>query len=386
MIKKIPYGKQNITKSDIDSVVEVLNSELITQGSYVPKFEQNISSFTGSKHASVVNSATSALHLGCKALGIDSNSIVWTSTNSFVASANAALYCGAKVDFIDIDNSTFNISIPQLKEKLLNAKRNKTLPDLIIPVHLTGNSCDMKEIHKLSKKYGFKVLEDASHCIGGDYQNEKIGSCKYSNACVFSFHPVKIITCGEGGAITTNDKYIDYKVKQLRSHGIERDEQKFKSNDSLDWYYEQQDLGYNYRMTDIQASLGLSQLKRINSIIKKRNQIASYYDRKLNVEGVIKPNLKLFKGSSFHLYVIRVKKYRNNLRNHLVSKGIICNLHYFPIHLQPFYKELGFKKTMYPNAEKYGEEALSIPIYPELKIDEINKIIYEINYFFKNVS
>lgn len=386
MKKKIPYGKQNISKSDIKAVIDVLNSDFITQGPNVPKFETKISALTGSKYVSAVNSATSALHLGCKALGIDNSSLVWTSTNSFVASANAAIYCGAKIDFIDIDSSTFNISIPMLKDKLRKAKKNKNLPNLIIPVHLTGNSCDMLEIGKLSKKYGFKVLEDASHCIGGDYKNRKIGSCKHSDACVFSFHPVKIITTGEGGAITTNDKVLDYKIKKLRSHGIERDNKNFTSADSLDWYYEQQELGFNYRMTDIQACLGISQLKRINTIIKKRNRIAQYYDKNLNIKGIVKPNLKIFKGSSFHLYVIRMEKFRDELREYLLSKDIICNLHYFPIHLQPFYKDLGFKKTMYPNAEAYAAEALSIPIYPELKKAEIDKIIFEIESFFKNVS
>lgn len=386
MKKKIPYGKQNITKADIKAVTDVLNSDFITQGPCVPKFETEITALTGSKYASAVNSATSALHLGCKALGINRNSLVWTSTNSFVASANAAIYCGAKIDFVDIDSSTFNISVLELKNKLEHAKKNGGLPDLVIPVHLTGNSCDMKEIGKLSKKYGFKVLEDASHCIGGDYKNKKIGSCKYSNACVFSFHPVKIITTGEGGAITTNNKSLDKKIKLLRSHGIERDKKKFKSSDSLDWYYEQQDLGFNYRMTEIQASLGLSQLKRIKKIIRKRNQIARYYDKHLNIEGISKPDLELFKGSSFHLYVIRIKKLRDNLRKHLLTKGIICNLHYFPIHLQPFYKDLGFRKKMYPKAEEYADEALSIPIYPELKDAEIDKIILEIESFYKNVS
>lgn len=386
MKKKIPYGKQNITETDINAVIKALNSDLITQGPYVPKFESKISALTGSKYVSAVNSATSALHLGCKALGVNSDSLVWTSTNSFVASANAAVYCGAKIDFIDIDVSTFNISIPQLKYKLTVAKKNNNLPDLIIPVHLAGSSCDMKEIYRLSKKFKFKILEDASHCIGGDYMNKKIGSCQYSHACVFSFHPVKIITTGEGGAITTNDKILDYKIKNLRSHGIERNTKKFLSADSLDWYYEQQDLGFNYRITDIQAALGLSQLKRIKSNIKKRNKIARYYDKNLNIKGVVKPDLSLFKGSSFHLYIIRVKKFRDRLRNHLLSKNIMCNLHYFPIHLQPFYKALGFKKTMYPNAEEYAEDALSIPIYPELAKDEMDKIIFEIESFFANVS
>jgi len=386
MEKKIPYGKQFISKDDIKAVNLVLQSEFITQGPYVPKFEKFISDLTGSKYASAVSSATSALHLGCLSLGIKKGSIVWTSSNSFVATSNAALYCGAEIDFIDIDKETFNISIQALENKLQKAKVDDCLPDLVIPVHLTGNSCDMKKIFSLSKKYGFKILEDASHCIGGMYQNEMIGSCKFSDACVFSFHPVKIITTGEGGAITTNDASIDTKIKQLRSHGIERNQSKFISDVSLSWYYEQQDLGYNYRMTDIQAALGCSQIKRIEEIIRKRNDVSKIYDRKLNCKNIKKPDLDLFKGSAFHLYVIRVKEHRDGLRKHLSSKNIFTNLHYFPIHLQPYYQNKGFSLGMFPETEDYGKEALSLPIFPELEEKEIDSIVYEIENFFENVS
>jgi len=386
MNKKIPYGRQNITNDDIEAVKRVLESDFITQGPCISEFEKSISNLTGSNYVSAVSSATAALHLGCLALGVKKGSIVWTSSNSFVASANSALYCGAEIDFIDTDENTFNISIDSLTKKLEKAKKNDCLPNLIIPVHLTGNSCNMEKISSLSNQYNFKILEDASHCIGGMYEGSMIGSCQYSDACVFSFHPVKIITTGEGGAITTNNQSLDSKIKKLRTHGIERDNSKFTYKKSLDWYYEQQDLGFNYRMTDIQASLGCSQIKRIKEIINRRTKIADQYNKKLKNKFIKKPNLDFFKGSAFHLYVIRIEEHRDSLREHLLSKNIATNLHYFPIHLQPFYQNMGFSKGMFPTTEKYSEEALSLPIFPELKDEEINYIAHEIDNFFKNVS
>ena len=273
----IPYGKHLISDEDIDEVRSVLKSDFITQGPKITEFENSISNYVNSKYCLAVNSATSALHIGCLSLGVGKDDIVWTVPNSFVASSNAALYCGAKVDFVDIDLKTNNISIERLEAKLDDAKKKKLLPKVIIPVHLAGLSCDMQRIHSLSKTYGFKIIEDASHCIGGDYLEKKIGSCIFSDLCVFSFHPVKIITTGEGGAITTNSKEIKDKLIMLRSHGITKDSEIFEESNVPSWYYQQQMLGFNYRMTDIQAALGLSQLKRIDTFIEKRRKIASLY-------------------------------------------------------------------------------------------------------------
>ena len=306
--------------------------------------------------------------------------IVWTSTNSFVASANAALYCGARIDFIDIDLNTNNICLEKLKLKLQLAKKLKKLPKLLIPVHLTGLSCEMKEIHKLSKEYNFKILEDASHCIGGDYLNNKIGSCEFSDACVFSFHPVKIITTGEGGAITTNKKKIDSKIKALRSHGIKRGVTKPSEDYMPYWYYEQFALGFNYRMTDIQASLGLSQLKQVDKFIELRRKIANFYDKNINSYKITKPDLAKFKDSSFHLYVIKINN-RNDLYEYLKENQIATNVHYFPIHMQPYYQNLGFRKGDFPNAEEYGRTAISIPIYSSLSIENQKNIVNLLNNF-----
>ena len=278
----IPYGRQEITDEDIREVVEVLKSDFITQGEVVPAFERKLSEYTNSKFSIVVNSATSALHLACKALQIGVDDIVWTSANTFVASANCALYCGAKIDFIDIDPNTFNISIQALTEKLELAKKSNTLPKVIIPVHMCGQSCEMKSIYKLSKEYGFRIIEDASHAIGGKYLGEPIGNCEYSDITVFSFHPVKIITTGEGGAAVTNNPKLAKQMKLLSSHGITRDVKDMRvSEPPGPWYYEQIDLGFNYRMTDINAALGLSQMKRLDEYISKRHLIARYYDKKL---------------------------------------------------------------------------------------------------------
>ncbi len=369
----IPYGKQNISKEDIDQVKSVLKSDFLTQGPKVEEFENKISNYVGSKYCVSVNSATSALHISCLALGVGDGDIVWTVPNSFVASSNAALYCGAKVDFVDINVETNNICVKALKVKLEKAKKKKSLPKVLIPVHLAGLSCEMKEIHSLSKIYGFKIIEDASHCIGGEYRRKKIGSCNFSDLCVFSFHPVKIITTGEGGAVTTNSKKLLLKLSMLRSHGIVKDEKHFKKSYVPKWYYQQLTLGFNYRMTDIQASLGISQLHRIDEFIKRRSEIANIYidalsdqfdtiDKKKNI------------GSSNHLFIIKTKK-RDKVRLGLLKNEIFATLHYYPIHLQPYYQELGYKYGDFPCAEMYGETALSIPLHPGLKEKEIKKII-----------
>lgn len=377
----INYGRQYISNEDVASVAETLKSDLLTQGPKVPEFEAAISSYTGANYASAVSSATAGLHLACLALKVGNDDIVWTSTNSFVASSNAALYCGAKIDFVDIDPHTNNISLEKLELKLQLAKKNNKLPKLLITVHLTGLSCEMREIHELSKQYNFKILEDASHCIGGDYMNKKIGSCEFSNACVFSFHPVKIITTGEGGAITTNNKKLDGEIKALRSHGIKRGVSKPSEDYMPYWYYEQYDLGFNYRMTDIQASLGLSQFKQLDKFIGSRRKIAEFYDKEIVSGKIFKPNMSLFKDSSFHLYVVKLAKERNNFYEYLKENEINTTVHYFPIHMQPYYQKLGFNKGDFPEAEKYGRTAISIPIYPQLSAEDQQRIVSLINRF-----
>ncbi len=375
----IPYGKQNISQKDIDEVIDVLKSDYLTQGPKVPEFEDKISKFVDSKFCVAVNSATSALHIACLAIGVKPKDIVWTVPNTFVASSNAALYCGAKVDFVDIDLKTNNICIVELTKKLKKAKENNCLPKAIIPVHLAGLSCNMREIAMLSKEFGFKVIEDASHCIGGAYKGKKIGSCEYSDLCVFSFHPVKIITTGEGGAITTNSSALYSSMKKLRTHGITKDPKKFKKCAVPSWYYQQTLLGFNYRMTDIQASLGISQLDRLENFIEQRKKIANLYIENLSSHfNIIDKSLN--QGSSNHLFILKTPK-RDSLRESLLKNNIFCTLHYFPIHLQPYYMSLGFKKGDFPKSEEYGATALSIPIYPGLTEFEINKIIKHLKDF-----
>ena len=376
----IPYGKQHITKDDIKAVKDVLNSDFLTQGPCVEKFENSITDHTKSKYGVACNSATSALHIACMAMGVSKNDIVWTSSNTFVASANCALYCGASVDFVDIDPNSFLISIEKLKEKLLKAKNENKLPKVLIPVHLCGQSCDMERIHELSKEYGFGVIEDASHAIGAFYKNMPVGSCIYSDICVFSFHPVKIITTGEGGIAVTNDIDISQKMSLYRSHGITRDRLKMREPNGGGWYYEQLELGYNYRMTDIHAALGLSQMNRLGAYIKKRHEIAKIYDEELSQLPIKLPLQNEDSFSSFHLYVIRlelkkIKMSHENVFNTLRENGIGVNLHYIPVHLHPFYKNLGFKDGDYPESEKYSSEAISIPIHHSLTRKDQNYVI-----------
>jgi UDP-4-amino-4,6-dideoxy-N-acetyl-beta-L-altrosamine transaminase len=385
----IPYGRQNISEEDISAVIDVLKSDFLTQGPVVPVFEEKISNAVGSDFAVAVNSATSALHLACLALGVGRGDEVWTSSVTFVASANCALYCGAMVDFIDIDPETYNICIKSLSSKLFTAAKDNRIPKVVIPVHFAGHSCDMKAIYELSQMYGFKILEDASHAIGATYEGETIGSCIYSDITVFSFHPVKIITTGEGGIATTNNLEYYQKMLALRQHGIikaDADEEiRLRSGE---WDYEQRSLGFNYRMTDIQAALGISQLIKLNLFICERKAIALRYQILLNDFPISLPSDSCYEGSSWHLYVIRLKvdvisKSRREVFDYMRSRGVGVNVHYKPVYLQPYYQRLGFSKGLCPVAEAYYDSALSLPIYPFLSasdqaavVDELQKAIF----------
>ena len=369
----IPYGTQDINNEDIKAVNLVLKSDFLTQGPEIKKFEEAISAKVHAKYSLACNSATSALHMACMALNLFEDDILWTSPNTFVASANCALYCKANIDFVDINPNTFNICIEKLREKLIKSKKQGTLPKILVVVHLTGRPCELDEIGKLSKKYNCKIIEDASHAIGAEYKKFPIGSCKWSDITVFSFHPVKIITSGEGGMLTTNNKKLYERLSLYRSHGITKDSKNFKSKANGLWRYEQHLLGYNYRMTDIHAALGRSQLKRIDTFIKKRNDLAIEYDSMLKE---LPLNLPLLSSkdnliSSFHLYVIRLKEKQHIKRHakifkHLRDKSIGVNLHYTPVHLHPYYRRMGFKVGDFPEAELYGKTAISIPIHNKL--------------------
>ena len=379
----IPYGRQNISEDDIKAVSDVLKSDFLTQGNAVPEFENKVSQYCNVNFAFAVNSATSALHISCLALDVGPNDIVWTSAVSFVASANCALYCGASIDFVDIDANTYNMCVKSLSAKLEQASKSGKLPKVVIPVHLTGQPCEMKEIYELSKKYKFKIIEDASHAIGARYKNTKIGDCKYSDIAVFSFHPVKIITTGEGGMATTNDIKIAEKLSLYRTHGITRDESAMQNIPDGPWYYEQIKLGFNYRMTDIQAALGISQMNRLDSFIQKRHQIFDRYNEYFKDLSLIKtPWQNKDCRSSLHLYVIRVdnsksKVDHNALFNYLRNNNIGVNIHYIPIYRHPFYSKLGFNFSDFPESEKYYSEAISIPIYPDLE-EESQEFVYKL--------
>ena len=378
----IPYATQDITEADIKAVKKILKSDWLTQGPTVEKFEKAVTTYSGSKFATAVNSATSALHIACLALGLKKGDLVWTTPNTFVSTSNSAIFCGAKVDFIDIDTKTFNMSISELKTKLKHAKKINKLPKILIPVHFAGQPCEMKEIYYLSKKYNFKIIEDASHAIGSSYitankkkgkihHHIKTGSCRYSDITVFSFHPVKIITTGEGGMATTNSKSINAKLKLYRSHGITRNKKEMTSTPDGPWYYQQIDLGFNYRMNDIQAALGCKQIERIDNYIKKRHKIAHYYNRNLQKLPINLPFQIDHVYTAYHLYVITLHK-KLNPKEHLRifkklrKKGIGVNLHYIPVHTHPFYLKMGFKIGDFPNSEDYYKRAISLPMYPSL--------------------
>ncbi len=384
----LPYGRQTITQSDIDSVIEVLRSPFLTQGPVVPGFETGLSEKVGADHAVAVNSATSGLHLACLALGLGPGDWLWTSPITFVASANCARYCGAAVDFVDINPYTGLISAPALEEKLIQAEKDGVLPKVLIPVHLCGTSCPMEEISVLAERFGFFVLEDASHAIGGRYKGQNIGSCQYSDICVFSFHPVKIITTGEGGMVTTNCPQLAQRVVDLRSHGIIKNVQRFELPPNGPWSYEQQDLGFNYRMTDIQAALGLSQLQRLDEIVDKRQQIHACY-HSLLVDLPVRL-LQIPNGvfSSLHLVVIRLlesdSEHHRTVFEGLRKSGIGVQLHYHPVHLQPYYRRMGFEEGDYPEAESYARNAISLPIFPGLEYSDQERVVHSLSLLLSN--
>jgi UDP-4-amino-4,6-dideoxy-N-acetyl-beta-L-altrosamine transaminase len=376
----IPYGRQDINQADIDAVLEVLQSDFITQGPMVPRFEQAMAQRCKASHAVALSSATSALHVACLALGLVPGDTLWTVPNTFVASANCGRYCGADVDFVDIDRDTWNLSVSALREKLVAAKQKGKLPKIVIPVHFGGQPTEQEAIWDLAQEYGFKIIEDASHAIGASRNGEPVGSCKWSDITVFSFHPVKIITTGEGGMALTNDDELAQRMTLLRSHGITRDPEYMQREPDGLWYYEQIELGFNYRMTDIQAALGLSQLTRLEQFIERRNVLAQRYDQLLETLPLQRPTVLSENYSAFHLYVVRLKtdqlnKSHKDIFNYLRDNGIGVNLHYMPVHLQPYYRELGFKPGQFKEAELYSKEAISFPLFPDLTEDEQDRIV-----------
>lgn len=376
MIRMTPYGRQDINEADIKAVVDILRSDFLTQGPIVPAFEEASAIRCGVSHAIAVSSATSALHLSCIALGVGKGDIVWTSPITFVASANCALYCGADVDFVDIDSRTFNLSVDCLSEKLAQAEKLGRLPKVLIPVHLAGQSCDMAGIYALSQLYGFKIIEDASHAIGGKYQDKPIGNCRYSDISVFSYHPVKIITTGEGGMVVTNDDALAKRIRLLRSHGITRDPSEMTQESEGPWYYQQIELGFNYRMTELQGALGLSQMKRLDAFVARRHLIAKAYDQAFADLPVVTPWRNTDSCySAFHLYVIRLKldeicRTHKEVFEALRASGVGVNLHYIPVYRQPYYYKLGFRPGYCPEAERYYAEAISLPIFPGITEDQ----------------
>jgi len=380
MNRMIPYAKQDISDEDIDSVIEVLKSDFLTQGNKVPLFEDIISERVGAKYALAANSATSCLYLSCLSLGLSKEDILWTSPITYVASANCALYCGAEVDFVDIDPLTWNISVEILEEKLKAARKIKKVPKILVLVHLAGNPCDLKKVFDLSKEYGFSIIEDASHALGSNYSGEPIGSSIYSDISVFSFHPVKNITTGEGGMILTNNQKLSEKIHLYRSHGITRDTKKMINKEEGLWYYEQLLLGFNFRMSEIHAALGISQMSSLDKFISKRNELSQIYTEELKglpltIQRVRKEDL-----SAWHIFVIRLKLSelklsRLEIYNSLRNKGIGVNVHYIPVHLHPFYKNLGFNKGDFPNSENYYDGAITIPMFTQLKEKEIKYVI-----------
>ena len=389
-MKNFKYSTQTISKKDIISVNKILKSEFLTQGPKTPEFENKIKILVGSKYVLATNSASSALLLACKALSLKSGDLFWTVPNSFVATANCGVLCGLKIDFLDIDPDTWNISIEKLEKKLKIAKKKKRLPKLIIIVHLGGLPVNPIKLNNLSKKYKFKIIEDASHSLGGKYYSKNVGCSKWSDITIFSFHPVKIITTGEGGCCTTNKKKYYEKLKALRNNGIIKERKNFKFKNLGPWYYEQHSLGYNFRMNDIQSALGISQLKNLNIFVKKRNKIAKFYCNQLKNLPIKFQKIEKNFYSTYHLFIIKLDvKYKylhKKFFNYLRSKNMYVNLHYLPIHLQPFYRKFGFKKNQFPVAEEYSETAISIPIYPNLKKKEQIKIINYIKLFLNKYA
>ena len=418
----IPYGRQSISEADIQAVVDVLRSDFLTQGPAVERFEHAVAEYCGASHAVAVNSATSALHIACLAAGLRSGDVLWTSPNTFVASANCALYCGASVDFVDIDPRTYNMSVERLEEKLIAAKKTGSLPQVVIPVHFAGQPCDMMRIAELGREYGFTIIEDASHAIGGKYRDVPVGNCRYSNMTVFSFHPVKIITTGEGGMVVTNSSELNEKLVRLRSHGITRDPLLMEGEPHGAWYYQQVEFGFNYRMTDMQAALGVSQMTRIDEFVARRHELARRYDKLLAGLPLTLPWQHPDGYSAFHLYVVQVKSTPTTLHNSLPPLGpqfaplqgmcanlsknalyfphpfpgegrggvgvdrrqlfdsmrianIGVNVHYIPVHTHPYYRRMGFAECMFPEAERYYSQAISLPMFASMTNDQQDRVV-----------
>jgi UDP-4-amino-4,6-dideoxy-N-acetyl-beta-L-altrosamine transaminase len=376
----IPYGRQDITQADIDIVTEVLRSDYLTQGPMVPRFEQAVARRVGAAHALAMNSATSALHVACLALDLGPGDWLWTSPVTFVASANCGLYCGAQVDFVDIDARTYNMCPEALERKLVQAQREGRLPKVVVPVHLCGQPCDMQAIHALARRFGFRIIEDASHAIGGNYQGEYIGNCRYSDITIFSFHPVKIVTTAEGGMALTQDGALADKMALLRSHGITRDPAQMTKESDGAWYYQQVALGYNYRMTELQGALGVSQLDRLEQYVARRHELACRYDALLSALPVVTPWQHADGYSGLHLYVIRIEldkvaRSHREIFDLLRERGVGVNLHYIPVHIQPFYQQMGFKQGDYPVAEAYYANAISLPMFPLLSEADQDRVV-----------
>lgn len=384
----IPYGKQDINQADIDAVVDVLKSDFLTQGPKVPAFEQKVAGHVGAKHALAVNSATSALHIACKALGLGVGDWLWTSPITFVASANCGLYCGAQVDFVDIDPETYNLCLQSLKAKLEEAEQENRLPKVLVAVHLCGQPCDMEALYNLSLRFGFRIVEDASHAIGGKYKGEFIGSGHYSDITVFSFHPVKIVTTAEGGMALTNDDELASRMNLLRSHGVTRDHKLMTHEPEGPWYYQQIELGYNYRMTELQAALGISQIDRLDTFVARRHELAKRYDELLKDLPVTVPWQHPDSYSGLHLYVIRLQldaitKTHRQVFESLRELGIGVNLHYIPVHIQPFYQQMGFEPEAFPQAMQYYREAISLPMFQGLTDEQQDQVVIELSKALK---
>lgn len=371
----IPYGKQDIQEDDIAAVIKVLQSEFLTQGPEVPAFEALVAKVVGADYSIALNSATSALHVACMALDLGSGDTLWTSPVTFVASANCARYCGAEVDFVDVEPSTGNMCVEKLERKLVKSEKSGRLPKILVPVHLAGNSCDMERIGNLAKYYGVRVIEDASHAIGGSYKNSPVGACNHSDITVFSFHPVKIVTSAEGGVAVTNDSALARRMGRLRSHGITRETSEMTQALDGPWFYQQLELGWNYRMTDIHAALGRVQMNRLQDYVERRNVLAAHYDTMLKDLNVKLPALTQDTKSAFHLYIIRVAaKRRRAVFEGLITRGIGVNCHYIPVHMHPYYRKLGFALGDFPEAEKFYSEAISIPIFPTMTENMQNEV------------
>ena len=380
------YGRQSINDDDIASVIEILKSDFLTQGPAIERFEKCVAEYCGAKYAVAVTNATSALHIACLSAGLDSSGSLWTSPITFTASANCGRYCGADVEFVDIDKNTYNMSVQVLEEKLQTAKR---LPKIVVPVHLAGQSCDMKKIFELAKKYNFTVLEDAAHAVGADYLNAKVGSCQYSDMAVFSFHPVKIITTGEGGMVLTNRKDLYEKLLLYRSHCITRNPDLMTHDSDGSWYYQQIDLGFNYRMTDIQAALGFSQMQRLDKFVKRRRELAARYDEKLKNLPLKTPCVLPDTNPSWHLYIVRVdfdkvKKTKQQIFDEMKARGVTLNLHYIPVHTQPYYEKLGHRPDECPNSLAYYRDAMTLPLYYDLTDEQQDYVVKSLSEVLKN--